>query len=611
MRDFMDRRVYPEDFKDNLDNNKLLDEFDSIDQTLESYKFVNKLMSHYNNLEMENEKLKRSLVQTEELKNKYLKLFQSNPLAYIRIKENGTIIGANNSAITMLGLNHDNIIGCNFTEFISPNYHDTYKNTLIKAFKSIKSQNCTVKIYDYHENIIHTDITMLPIPDDDGNLKEFTVALIDISHYKNVENELVLKYQDLKEKMEVRTDELLKANESLKNKITKQQISDKKLRASEKREQTRSEEFARVLDAVPAAVWISHDNKGVWITGNQLSYEYLNIPPGANASKSLPPGKRPESFKILKDGIELEADQMPVQLSSAGHEIRNFEFDFVYTDNRIRHMMGNATPLYDENGKPRGSVSAFIDVTKNKDAEIKMGELVKELARSNKDLEQFAYVTSHDLKEPLRMVSSFTQLLEKRYKGQLDKDADEFIKFIVDGAQRMQQLLDDLLEYARITEVKEYEMVSLNEVVEESINNLKVAIEESYAVITIDTLPSIVANRTLMVQLFQNLIANAIKFQSEKTPKIHISSKKKNNKYYISVKDNGIGINPKYQKKIFKVFKRLHTMEEYDGTGIGLSITQKIVAHHNGNIWVKSEPGEGSTFSFSIPIKNLNKKKEY
>ena len=314
--------------------------------------------------------------------------------------------------------------------------------------------------------------------------------------------------------------------------------------------------------------------------------------------------KRPESFKILKDGIELKADEMPVQLSSAGHEIRNFEFDFVYNDNKIRHMMGNATPLYDENGKPRGSVSAFIDVTKSKDAEIKMGELVKELGRSNKDLEQFAYVTSHDLKEPLRMVSSFTQLLEKRYKGKLDQDADEFIKFIVDGTERMQHLLDDLLEYARITEVKEYEKVSLNEVVEESINNLKMAIEESSAIITIDTLPSIDANRTLMVQLFQNLIANAIKFQSEKTPKIHIYSRKKDNKYYISVKDNGIGINPKYQERIFKVFQRLHTVDEYDGTGIGLSITQKIVAHHNGNIWVKSEPGKGSIFSFSIPIKN-------
>ena len=598
----MDKRRYPEDFKDKLDNKISMDEFEGIDQNPEIYKLVNKLKSHYNDIELENEKLKMSLDETKEFKSRYLELFESNPIAYITIKEDGTILGVNNSAVSMLGLNRDNIMGYNFNDCISPDHQDIYNDTLKKASAAIKSQNCSVEIRDDLENIIYTDINVLPHYDGDGNLKEFSVALIDISHHKTVENDLLLKYQDLKEKMSLRTEELLKANKSLENKITKNEVSDKKLRASEKREQARSEEFARVLDAVPAAVWISHDNKGLWITGNQLSYDYLNITPGDNASKSLPPDKRPESFKILKEGIELKADEMPVQLSSAGHEIRNFEFDFVYNDNKIRHMMGNATPLYDENGKPRGSVSAFIDVTKSKDAEIRMGELLKELGRSNKDLEQFAYVTSHDLKEPLRMVSSFTQLLEKRYKGKLDQDADEFIKFIVDGTERMQHLLDDLLEYARITEVKEYEKVSLNEVVEESINNLKMAIEESSAIITIDTLPSIDANRTLMVQLFQNLIANAIKFQSEKTPKIHIYSRKKDNKYYISVKDNGIGINPKYQERIFKVFQRLHTVDEYDGTGIGLSITQKIVAHHNGNIWVKSEPGKGSIFSFSIPI---------
>jgi PAS domain S-box-containing protein len=602
MRDFMDKRRYPEDFKDKLDNKISMDVFEGIDQNPEIYKLVNKLKSHYNDIESENEKLKMSLDETKEFKSRYLELFESNPIAYITIKEDGTILGVNNSAVSMLGLNRDNIIGYNFNDCISPDHQDIYNDTLKKASAAIKSQNCSVKIMDDLENIIYTDINVLPHYDGDGNLKEFSVALIDISNHKTVENDLLLKYQDLKEKMSLRTEELLKANKSLENKITKNEVSDKKLRASEKREQARSEEFARVLDAVPAAVWISHDNKGLWITGNQLSYDYLNITPGDNASKSLPPEKRPESFKILKEGIELKADEMPVQLSSAGHEIRNFEFDFVYNDNKIRHMMGNATPLYDENGNPRGSVSAFIDVTKSKDAEIRMGELLKELGRSNKDLEQFAYVTSHDLKEPLRMVSSFTQLLEKRYKGKLDQDADEFIKFIVDGTERMQHLLDDLLEYARITEVKEYEKVSLNEVVEESINNLKMAIEESSAIITIDTLPSIDANRTLMVQLFQNLIANAIKFQSEKTPKIHIHSRKKDNKYYISVKDNGIGINPKYQERIFKVFQRLHTVDEYDGTGIGLSITQKIVAHHKGNIWVKSEPGKGSIFSFSIPI---------
>jgi light-regulated signal transduction histidine kinase (bacteriophytochrome) len=294
--------------------------------------------------------------------------------------------------------------------------------------------------------------------------------------------------------------------------------------------------------------------------------------------------------------------EMPVQLSSSGTEIKNFEFDIVYTDQKVRHMMGNATPLYDENGNPRGSVSAFIDITESKEAEIRMAELLKELERSNRELEQFAYVTSHDLKEPLRMISSFTKLLENHYNDHTDNDVDKYMKFIVEGTQRMQKLLDDLLAYSRITNEVKYEPVALSEVVDESINNLNVAIEENNAKITVDSLPKVIANRTQMIQLFQNLIANAIKFQSDNIPEIHISCRKKGDKYYLSVKDNGIGIDSKNQKRIFKVFQRLHTIAEYDGTGIGLSITKKIVEQHKGAIWVKSELGEGSTFYFSLPI---------
>jgi light-regulated signal transduction histidine kinase (bacteriophytochrome) len=301
--------------------------------------------------------------------------------------------------------------------------------------------------------------------------------------------------------------------------------------------------------------------------------------------------------------MEMKPEEMPVQLSSRGIEIRNYEFDFVYLDNSIRHMMGNATPLFDENKNPRGSVSAFIDVTQNKEAEIKMKELVNELERSNKELEQFAYVTSHDLKEPLRMISSFTQLLEKRYRGNLDQDADEFIEYIVDGVNRMHQLLDDLLEYSRITRgPQKYVRVDLEEVLDECYNNLKVAIHESNAVIDSDPLPVVVANRTQMIQLFQNLISNAIKFRSEKTPIIHITVYNNEDKHIFAVKDNGIGIDFKYQEQIFKVFQKLHSINEYDGTGIGLSLTKKIIQHHNGNIWVKSELGKGSTFFFTLPI---------
>ena len=247
------------------------------------------------------------------------------------------------------------------------------------------------------------------------------------------------------------------------------------------------------------------------------------------------------------------------------------------------------------------------DITKRKGREEKLESTMDELKRSNKELEQFAYVSSHDLQEPIRMVTLYSQLLERRYKDKLDDDADDFIEYIVEGAQRMKQLIDDLLAYSRVTsQAKEFENVNLETLLNTVISNLSVTIDENNANITHDPLPTISADPSQMGQVFQNLITNAIKFHGQKTPEIHISVQ--NQKYYkectFAVKDNGIGIDPKHQELIFEVFKRLHTREEYPGTGIGLSIVKKIINNHGGQIWVESEPGKGTTFYFTIPISN-------
>ena len=232
-------------------------------------------------------------------------------------------------------------------------------------------------------------------------------------------------------------------------------------------------------------------------------------------------------------------------------------------------------------------------------------ETIKKLELSNEDLQSFAYVISHDLKEPLRMVSSFTQLLKKRYEGKFDEEADEFIGFIVEGSERMESLLDDLLNYSRITSAADkYQEIDLNTIIEECMFNLKIAIDEKNVEITCDSLPTVIVNRTQMIHVFQNLLANAIKFSGKKTPKIHISSRRDGDKWIISVSDNGIGIDSQYHKRIFKVFQRLHKRSEYEGTGMGLFITKKIVERHNGYIWVESEPGNGSTFYFSLPLED-------
>ena len=228
---------------------------------------------------------------------------------------------------------------------------------------------------------------------------------------------------------------------------------------------------------------------------------------------------------------------------------------------------------------------------------------VAELARSNAELQQFAFVASHDLQEPLRMVASYTQLLAKRYKGKLDADADEFVGYAVDGANRMRQLIQDLLAYSRVNaEEESFEPTSVEAIVDAALRNVQGTIEESQAMVTRDPLSTVRGNEKQLLQLFQNLLSNALKFRGEQSPCVHVSAKRHDHEWLFSVRDNGIGIDPQYADRIFIVFQRLHTIAEYPGTGIGLAICKKIVERHGGRMWVESQLGKGATFYFTIPI---------
>ena len=247
--------------------------------------------------------------------------------------------------------------------------------------------------------------------------------------------------------------------------------------------------------------------------------------------------------------------------------------------------------------------AAIRDVTERNKSEERLVKTVGELKRSNEDLQQFAYVSSHDLQEPLRMVASYTQLLAKRYKGRLDSDADEFIAFAVDGCNRMQGLIQDLLAYSRAgTNGKVFYEVSAEDALQQALTNLRISVEQSGAIVSHDSLPAIRTDETQLTQVFQNLIGNAIKYRSAAVPRVHVSATKNGgNEWIFSVGDNGLGIAPQYFERIFILFQRLHGRNEFEGTGIGLAICKKVLERLGGRIWVESEPEKGSTFYFALP----------
>ena len=360
-----------------------------------------------------------------------------------------------------------------------------------------------------------------------------------------------------------------------------------------------------------------------WLSGSR---EIVYMSP---VSKSIT-GYSPEEFRNNPDLLMNVIH--PEDRNLYTNHVQNFEddrheemqFRIISRNGQIKWLTHICAPLYMQN-RFLGRRVNNRDITERKKAEeeltkyrehleelvkqrtVELEKMTDELARSNADLQQFAYAASHDLQAPLRGVEGFANLFSRRYKGKLDTKADEFIEFIIDGVKRMRVLIKDLLEYSQI-EAKEIHWKSMESelAVTQALANLKTAIEESSAIVTYETLPRIIGDSSQMSSLFQNLIGNAIKYRREEPPKIHISAERKGDKWLFSVNDNGIGIDPNNLDRIFVVFQRLHTEEEYEGTGIGLAICKRIIERHKGNIWIKSEPGKGSTFYFTIPDREAN-----
>lgn len=431
----------------------------------------------------------------------------------------------------------------------------------------------------------------LPVYDDQGFVKLGMVMSQDITVQKQAEQVLRTARDELERQVQARTQELREANERL---------------AQQERE------FRTLVENTPDV-----------ITRHDRQHRCLYINPACIQSLGMPPeffiGKKPSELGYPEDLTQFWETSLETVFSKGEMQIDEFAA-----------MNGDEPRIYQVYVVPEREVDHSIvsvmtigrDVTSLRQAEESARQLAEDLQRSNQELEQFAYVASHDLQEPLRAITSFTQLLAQDYREQLDGDADMYIEFIVDGATRMKQLIRDLLAYSRVGRYElQRQSVDCNALLERVKKDLQIQIAENQAMITTDPLPIIMADPNQMANLLQNLISNSLKYRSEADPRIHLSAQRctvegaddlsppgssrltmKTEEWLFSIQDNGIGIKPQYAKRIFGIFQRLHTNDQYSGTGLGLAICQKIIDRHQGRIWVESQLGQGATFFFTIPL---------
>lgn len=350
-----------------------------------------------------------------------------------------------------------------------------------------------------------------------------------------------------------------------------------------------------ILETIPVGFIIADQVGQVWLSnatardvfGQGVDDHRAFLSPGSQNKMWHPPW--PDDFPInqaINEGRSTYAKTMNITTISGDEMV----------------VLVSAVPMLDEKGVQIGAVTAFQDITEQKRAEELVTKRSEELDRSNAELQQFAYVASHDLQEPLRMVTSYLQLVERRNSGKLDEKSKEYMHYAVEGAMRMAGMINDILAYSRIgSRGEDFSQVNMEEVITVVLRDLKVIIGESGASITHDPLPTICADKNQMIILLENLTGNAIKYRGDVAPQIHISADEGPGECIFSVRDNGIGIENKYADQLFKMFRRLHTRDEYEGTGMGLAISRRIVERHHGRIWFTSEPGKGSTFYFSIP----------
>ncbi|MGE5419249.1 MAG: ATP-binding protein [Chloroflexota bacterium] len=519
----------------------------TITEESDNIRLLQELSVHQIELELQNEELQSANREAEKLAQKYTELYDFAPTGYYTLSKEGKIIELNLQGAKFLGRERSLAVKSSFEFFLATESKKPFTDFFKKLTSDKKSLSCEASLQNGTCLLLSGSIVD----------EKFMLSASDITVLKTAqkENEKLLK--DL-------------------------EYTDKKLKLA--------------LQNAGIASW-------------ELNVEKKEIHVDDRMAEMLGMLRRPmimnvSEFEKIVHEQDIRRFNKDVHRSIEKNIPLDIIFRVVIKNEHIRFVNLKALLSLDENSGIHNLIGVGIDVTSmHESSGESLLKLNEELSRSNSELENFAYVASHDLQEPLRMVASFTQLLENQYGDQLDEKAHEYMDFAIEGAKRMYDLLNSLLTYSRIqTKGVEFEYVNVNDVLKKVKENLRIVINERGAIVENDNLPVVFADGNQMIQLFQNLIENGIKF-SNQLPRIQITSKRNKGYHIISVRDNGIGIEKIYFERIFRIFQRLHNKDDYPGTGIGLAICRSIVERHGGTIWVDSSPGNGTEFFFTLPEK--------
>jgi len=523
----------------------------SPDETLAQ---VHELQVHQIELELQNEELVQTRNEAETLRDQYIDLYDFAPVGYFTIDRSGTILALNLTGSVLLSASRQALIGTRIQMFLHSDFIGSFAAFCDRVLQTGLTETFEAEFSGAQESPPWYGL-LRGRADPACPADRIRLVLSDITERRRVE-EAVLESE---------------------------------------------RHYRRLFETMLQGV-VYQDTDGRIVTMNPAAERILGKSPGEFL---ITTPEETEHHTICVDGTPFFIlDHPEMTTLQAGRELRGVVMG-VYNprEQAYRWIAIQAVPLFRPGETtPYQIYTIFEDITESKKVEAVLREYGEKLRVSNEELQLFAYVASHDLQEPLRSIVSFSQLLDRRYRGRLDADADEYLGFIAEGGQRMQALIQDLLQVSRVSSAGgEFEPVDAGAVVIEVIRSLQVSIEETGAVVTVAPLPTVRSDPSQLRQVFANLIGNAIKYRGERPPEIRISADPEGEFWRFAIADNGIGIEAEYFDRIFVIFQRLHTHDEYKGTGIGLSVVKRIVERHGGRVWVKSEPDQGTTFFFTLP----------